>query len=161
MPNESQIRSIVQQELAKSNSKGQFGVNTMPKHTHNGVDSVSIFSPTITYTGFVPSTGDAFDPNYTIILPSGWSLEKVSTGIYNILHNLDTNLYTVTVCNASGEPLSFNEVIPIVIVAQNLFRVHWWDVNSLVFADANFYFQLVQPNNKRNALPTYTLNDPS
>lgn len=42
MPNEQKIRQIVQEELRKSNGASRFGINSIPNHTHNGVDSLQI-----------------------------------------------------------------------------------------------------------------------
>lgn len=40
--NDQQLRQIIRQEIEASNSSSRFGLNTIPRHTHNGIDSPQI-----------------------------------------------------------------------------------------------------------------------
>lgn len=151
---ERKIRQIIQDEIKRSNAASQFQLRDVTRHTHNGVDSLSIFSPTITYTGFVPSDGDVNSVPF-VFLPSGWSVELQTpdvTPIYRITHNLNTSFYSVMACQTGPEGAT---VIPITVCQTNYFDIAWQ--NGPTITQQDFHFNLVQVNNKRNSLPTYTL----
>ena len=48
--NENQIRNIVRSEISRSDSKSRFGVNSIPNHTHDGIDSLPIKEDNIVLT---------------------------------------------------------------------------------------------------------------
>lgn len=149
---EKQIRQIVRDEQSRNTNGGRFGLNTIPFHTHNGTDSPSIFSPTIVYTGYVPADGLVNDSPF-VFLPTGWTVELQAGYIYKITHNLNTDFYTVTACQ-TGPDNSFGWTA-ITICQPNYFEISWSP--GFAAGATDFHFQLVQINNKRNALPTYTL----
>lgn len=149
------IRQIVRDEITRSTNGTRFGVQSIPFHTHNGTDSPSIFSPTITYTGFVPYDGLVANTPF-VFLPAGWTVELGAGNIYKITHNLSTEYYSVTVCMTGPE--SNNDFTPITICQDNFFEISWGQVSGGLHLQTDFHFQLVQVNNKRNALPTYTLS---
>lgn len=149
------IRQIVRDELTRNNNGARFGVNNIPFHTHNGIDSPSIFSPTITYTGYIPSDGLVNQTPF-VFLPTGWTVELQfpgTTDIYKVTHNLGTSFYSVVV-NQVGPGGS--TVVNQVVAYDNYFEVAWF--NGGTFYQKDFFFTLTQVNNKRNALPTYTLS---
>lgn len=164
--NEIEIKRLVDQAVKDNDSRGRFNVQSIPKHTHNGIDSVPIYSPTHTYTGYVPADGIINNSSQTVLFPSGWRcslIEQVPQPevTYAIFHNLNTNLFTVNVTQVTGTPITFqSSVIPVVAAADRAFLVFWWDFALGEFVRANFHFQLVQPNNKVTPLTTYTLNQP-
>lgn len=131
----------------------QFGFQDIAFHTHNGVDSPSIFSPTITYTGFVPSTGDVYTEPDFVFLPSGWKVEVDGNAIYTITHNLGTSFYSVMATQTGPDTLTR---IPSTVCFDNSFTIAW--INGATISYQDFHFTLTQVNNKRNALPTYTLS---
>lgn len=152
---ENKIRKIVQDEIKRNEGTGRFGLKSIPFHTHNGTDSPSIFSPTITYTGYVPSDG-LVNQSPFVFLPTGWKVELMfpgTTDIYKITHNLGTSFYSVIV-NQAGPGGS--TVVNQVVAYDNYFEVAWF--NGGTFSQKDFFFSLTQVNNKRNALPTYTLS---
>jgi len=152
---EQKIRQIVQQEIARSSNGARFTVNNIPFHTHDGVNSPSIFSPTITYTGFVPYDGLVANTPF-VFLPSGWTVELQVGNIYKITHNLGTEYYSVQACMTGPESNDlFN---PITICQDNYFEISWSYNSGSLTLQTDFHFTLVQVNNKRNALPTYSLS---
>jgi hypothetical protein len=152
---ENKIRQIVQQELQRNNNASRFTINSIPQHTHDGINSPSIFSPTITYTGFVPFDGVVANTPF-VFLPSGWQVELQVGNIYKITHNLDTEYYSVMVCMTGPEASDL--FVPITICQDNFFEISWSYNNVSLTLQTDFHFTLVQVNNKRNALPTYSLS---
>ena len=151
---EQKIRKIVQDEIKRSNGAGRFGINQIPFHTHNGTDSNPVFLPTITYTGYIPSDGN-INTSPFIFLPTGWEVELQVGNIYKITHNLNTDFYTVTACMTGPDANdAFN---PLTVCQSNFFEIAW-SFNSTLTLTTDFHFQLVQINNRRNSLPTYSLS---
>lgn len=149
---ENRIKQLIQQELQRSNNASRFTVNSIPQHTHDGINSPSIFSPTIIYTGYVPADGLVNNSPF-VFLPTGWTVELQVGYIYKITHNLNTDFYTVTACQ-TGPDNSFGWSA-ITICQPDYFEISWSP--GFAAGATDFHFQLVQINNKRNALPTYTL----
>jgi hypothetical protein len=86
---ENKIRRIVQQEIARSNSGSRFKINSIPNHSHNGVDSLQIKEenviPSTSITGFVSF---AQATTYTINLnasftPKQLQVNGIATGEYS------------------------------------------------------------------------------
>lgn len=140
---DSKIRQIVREELARSNGASRFAINNIPYHTHNGVDSNFIASPTIVYTGHVAYQDD-FTGSGQFFLPSGWTATRALTGIYTVTHNLNTLLYGVV---ASATQSTNETVFPVINPLQNSFDVSWFD-DTGAFKNTSFYFVLVQVNNR-------------
>lgn len=151
--NEQQIKALIQEELAKSNQHTKFGLQPIPRHTHNNVDSPYTFQPILTYGGVINTNGTA------ALLPRGWTVigggvdgTGGSTGVYTITHNIGSMAYSVVTT-----PLDELDVgtIPQILIAKNAFIV-------TMFAplgganNTNFTFILVNPNNKSAFVPQYT-----
>jgi|GEM_PF-4632268 len=153
MPDDNKIRRIVQEELQKNQLRSAFKLQTIPLHRHDGVDSPNVFSPTITYTGFIPSDADLTGATTSgfVFVPQGWSA-TVNATVYEITHNLNTDYYTVN-CSLYG-PEAPNALTPNIICLPNSFQVVWND-NLLISYEADFSFQLVQINNKARSFPVY------
>lgn len=148
MQDEQGIRNIVREEIRRATGQSQFGFNSVPFHTHNGVDSSIAYSPVNIYTGLIQEDGTA------LLLPVGWTVENVSTGVYNITHNLGTDLYTMVV----APTLSVTLPIASVVGVANIAGVSWYDTLAPGFANTTFQFILVQINNGPQAVPLYTVN---
>lgn len=70
------------------------GIQQVPFHTHNGIDSPVISStPTASYNiGYVTAAGAAGG-----FFPSGWTVSLIAGGHYQITHNLGTTNYAALV----------------------------------------------------------------
>jgi len=76
--NEQQIRSLIQQEIARSNSGGRFGFSNLPFHTHNGTDSPQVKGENITPSGSVTGgfvINEATE--YTLNLNSSFTPQRI------------------------------------------------------------------------------------
>lgn len=151
---ENRIRQIIQDEIKRNESSGRFGFKNIPFHTHNNVDSPSVFLPTITYTGFIPSdvSLSGATTNGFIFIPEGWTASLDIANIYEVTHNLNTDYYTVS-ASLYG-PEAPNALVPNIICLPNSFTILWQDY-LLVSYQADFSFQLVQINNRNKAFPLY------
>lgn len=67
----------------------QFGVNPVPFHTHNGIDSPVIKQPIYTYIGQVNDDGSPGP-----LFPPKWTVSRDSNSNYIIVHNLGTTKYS-------------------------------------------------------------------
>lgn len=76
--NEQQIRSIVQQEIAKSRSDARFGLNPIQRHIHNGIDSPQISQnnvlPSVSVSGAITF---ASETTYTLNLNSAFTPSRI------------------------------------------------------------------------------------
>lgn len=74
------IRQIVREEISRSNNSSRFQLNTIPNHTHNGIDSLPIKAeniiPSTSITGFVSF---AQTTTYTINLNSSFTPKMITT----------------------------------------------------------------------------------
>lgn len=92
---ENKIRQIVREEINRNHGNSRFSLQSIPKHTHNGVDSVFVVQPTQTYIGLI--LGGTVDPvEATVLLPKGWKLDinttvGPTTYTYVITHNLSSS----------------------------------------------------------------------
>jgi len=79
MPNDQKIRQIVQEELRKSNSASRFGINSIPNHSHNGIDSLQIkqenIIPSVNTAGAI--TFGTEGATYTINLTTNFTPSSV------------------------------------------------------------------------------------
>lgn len=149
---EQKIRKIVQDEIRRSQGASRFGINQIPYHTHDGIDSNPVFLPTITYTGYVPSDGLVTNSPF-VFLPSGWTVELQVGNIYKITHNLNTDFYTVMACMTGPE--ANDAFTPLTVCQSNFFEIAW-SFNSTLTLTTDFQFTLVQVNNRRSSLTTYS-----
>jgi len=155
MPNEQKIRSIVQDEIRRSSGGSRFGVQNVQYHTHNGIDSKPVFSPTITYVGKIPQVPIASFLQY--FLPIGWSVELFgATGEYRITHNLNTTNYAVTLTPYTSSASSQDVMGWVSIDSPNYFSVYWYDSLSND-GRVDFFFQLTQFDNRTTSLSKYQL----
>ncbi len=142
---EQKIRQMIRQEISKSDGGGRFGLKNIPHHTHNGIDSLPVFTPIFSYAG-----GVAYDASNNV-LPKGWTATHDATGDYTVVHNLGTFLYGVVAIAAQ----STNEiVIPIVSTFQNEFSISWFDTSD-TRQNTSFNFVLTQINNRASPLTNY------
>jgi hypothetical protein len=141
---EAAIRRIVQEEIQRNAGASRFGLKEISHHTHNGIDSLPTFQPTITYIGMIGLTGTI------AILPTGWTCAYQPTGIYQITHNLNSLLYVVVT-----SPLGLTGVVD-VNAALNLIEFDWFTTDGNNTAqNTPFYFTLTLANNKSAGAPTY------
>lgn len=152
---ENKIRAMIQEEIRRNESAGRFGFRNIPNHTHNGIDSVPVNAPTLSYAAYVPYDAGA-DPLLGYMLPSGWTVVRQSAGSYLITHNLNTNLYSIVACAVQ----STNEKVACVINPfSSAFEVNWFKLSDNSAADTSFNFTLTQINNRSVGQPVYkTLN---
>lgn len=144
--NETQIRTIIRQEIQTNTSSSRFALNSIPKHIHNDIDSPTIYQPTLIYTGKIAYNGS------TILLPRGWTATQVDVAGYSVTHNLNTLLYTVI---ATPTQSLNNVVSPVVSEFQNTFEIYWFDSASAQ-SPTSFDFALINVANKAQKNPTYT-----
>jgi hypothetical protein len=68
------IRQIVREEIAKSNASSRFAYNSIPQHTHNGVDSPQLKAenilPSVSVSGNITFSASS---EYTIYLNSSFT----------------------------------------------------------------------------------------
>lgn len=123
-------------------------MQNIPYHTHNGTDSPYVYSNTYTYIGSISSDGSI------LILPQGWSVIRASTGIYEIIHNLNTNLYSVSAVaiNTNGVPLVNGNDISVGFV------IAWTKANTAAALDTDFIFTLTAYTAVPTKPPIYTNN---
>lgn len=137
-----EVQSMI---VAAMNSQlSPFSLAKVPYHTHNGVDSPFSFEPTGLYVGWVISDGTfAF-------LPNGWSSVKLSTGAYQITHNLNSLLYAVFTNSAQDT----NHVVASIIAkpTPDTFTADWFLTTTAAASDTDFYFILAKIKNT-NVLP--------
>lgn len=79
MPNDQKIRQIVQEELRKSNSASRFGINSIPNHSHNGIDSLQIkqenIIPSVSVSGRLTFTQET---DYVLNLNANFTPSHIS-----------------------------------------------------------------------------------
>lgn len=149
---EKRVRQMIREELARKDSSSRFQLNNIPNHTHNGVDSVPVVSPTFTYIGFVPYDVGA-DPLLGTILPPGWSMSLIGGTTYTVTHNLNTLLYAVV----AAPTQSTNEKVSYVLNPfRNSFEIIWFKTSNDAATTTSFNFILTQINNKSVGQPLYT-----
>ncbi len=77
--NDTQIRQIVQDELRRSQSTGRFGLNSIPYHTHDGVNSQKVkqadIIPSVSVSGNISF---AASDTYTIYLNSSFTPSHIT-----------------------------------------------------------------------------------
>lgn len=144
------IEKMIRAEIRRNENRSQFSLQNSVLHTHNGLDSKPIFSPTIPYAGHV-AYEDTFTGSGQFFLPVGWTATQQSTGSYLITHNLGTLLYSFV---ASATQSTNEKVFPVVNPFDDAVEVNWFDING-AFTDTSFNFVLVQVNNKKSPLIQY------
>lgn len=151
MPDEQNIRRIVQDELQRQGNRDTFGVSAVPRHTHNGIDSPFAFDPVAIYGGII-ITSDT-----PATLPKGWTLEHIATGVTHVTHNLndiDQIFWMAAPFGAGGATLP----VPIIIPGPNLVEFNWFDANNAAAdIDTTFFFIGVQVNNQDTTPAQYTV----
>lgn len=135
---------MIQQEMHKSQQVQRFNLNSIPRHTHNGIDSPSVFQPVFSYAGQINPDGTV------VLLPSGWTITVSGTGVYTITHKLNTLLYTV---NANCIFVNSYNVVSITKNANN-FIVNTFFYPATPF-NSGFMFNLTNINNKSTIPPGY------
>ncbi len=82
--------TAVDQRIQAYMASGQFNLNRIPFHTHNGKDAPFIYIPTLPYAGRIQGNGTI---SRTKPYPSGWGLVYPAFGTYIIQHNLGSTFY--------------------------------------------------------------------
>lgn len=86
MLDEKQIRQIVQQELQRSNNASRFTVNSIPQHTHDGINSPQIkqenIIPSVSVSGRITF---AQETDYTLNLNASFTPSHIS--LYGLAYN--------------------------------------------------------------------------
>lgn len=140
---------MIQQEIHKSQQAQRFNLNSIPRHTHNSIDSPAVFQPTFTYAGEIGSDGTVG------LLPQGWTAVKNGIGDFSIFHNLGTTLYSIV---ASAQQ-STNIVVAATIESfENQIDFSWWNVQGTSVhapADTSFTFLLTNISSKLTKFPIY------
>lgn len=84
--NESTVRRIVQQEMAKRDSSARFNLNSIPNHTHNGVDSLQVkeenLIPSVSVSGRITF---AQETDYVLNLNANFTPSTVS--LYGVAYS--------------------------------------------------------------------------
>lgn len=153
---ENKIRQMMQEEIRKSNSSGRFGIQSIPHHTHNGVDSLPVYSPTYSFVGFVPY--DTTDSSLGFFIPKGWSVANDSTGNYQIFHNLGTQLYSFVADTTQG---TGDKVSCVVSPFNDQVEINWYKTSDGSAVDVSFNFILTQINNRNVSKQTYSAQNKS
>lgn len=137
---------MVQQEIQAAASRGQFNVRDSNLHIHNGVDAPFAFETQAIYGGLIQEDGTP------LLAPTGWKIEKVSTGTYDMTHNLGSEL-----CVAVASPvLSGSAPVCSVLAFPNVLEISWYDTISHGFKDTTFYFIMINTQNKSRNPVKYT-----
>lgn len=141
------LQNTIQGEIAAHATGARFGLNSIPRHTHNNVDSPYTFQPILNYVGIVESNA------VVALFPKGWKLTKTATGQYTITHNLGLSaLYTIMVTiHDEGNSASAGVQTP--ITNRNAFVVDTY--NSLGAVNNGFHFLVTVINNRSQTLPIY------
>lgn len=164
--NEQQLRSMMRDEIRRNDNSSRFQLQSIPKHTHNGVDSVFLVQPTQTYIGLIQ--GGTTDPvAATVLLPKGWTLNINTTGTptytYVITHNLSSSqgsagtvssnaIYAVSIQINEGD--SFLFFAPSIIENADEFIVNFRQDTGGSVAPS-FAFSLTVINNRSLNPPSY------
>lgn len=140
--NDSQIRQIVREEISRSSAGGRFNIQSLPYHTHNGIDAPFATQPLITYIGLIGLTGTVG------ILPTGWTVAYTPTGRYQVTHNLGSFQYIINATPAGTIGLVA------ISIDDNIVEFDWFDASSTA-QNTPFFFTLSIANNRKVAPPTY------
>jgi len=86
---EQTIRKIIREEIARNSSSSRFSVNTIPNHTHNGIDSLAIKAenivPSVSVSGSIELSQET---TYTLNLNASFTPRNIQaygviTGTYS------------------------------------------------------------------------------
>jgi hypothetical protein len=109
MLDENKIRQIVQQELQRSNNASRFSVNSIPQHTHDGINSPKIKAeniiPAVSVSGNITF---AREDTYTIYLNSSFTPSRIQ--LYGLAYSVTG---TLTFTAASPETVTIGTVYEI------------------------------------------------
>lgn len=139
------IDKQIQQGIQNQASGARFGLNSIPRHIHNGTDSPPVFQTILTYIGAVNANGGI------AIMPKGWG-GSGGSGNYTIIHNLGSSaIYSVV---ATANDFLDSAVICTINQTANNFTVSTWNVIG-VLVSCGFTFSLTVINNRSTTLPSY------
>lgn len=139
-----QVRQMIQQEIHKSQQAQRFNLNSIPRHTHNGVDSPITFQPTFTYGCAVNKDGTP------ALLPQGWTSKRNGFGSYTITHSLGSLLYVPTISQYSQT----NNLISQLLAGTDTIGISWFEV-AVGAVDSAFYMNVTIVNSKSTKFPVY------
>ncbi len=146
--NEQQIRQLIQQEIQGHASSARFGLNSIPRHIHNNLDSPYVFQPILIYIGSIDGTGGVN------LLPNGWTLAG-GVGVYTVTHNLGSDALYVVTASASADFGSGFDVVNISNPNGTSVTFQVFNPSTLSLSVCNFFFSLTVINNRSQQLPTY------
>lgn len=149
-----QIKRLVRSEMQASSAAARFQLSSIPRHSHNSVDSPFVFTPILTYIGLILIDGTIVPPAPGAahgILPKGWIVEwgGSNTGDYLITHNLNSQFYTAT-----ASPLG-TTTSPTIAFSKNVIEFTFFNTATQVATDTPFFFILTVINNKKTLPPQY------
>ncbi len=151
-----QISQMMDRKIQSAAASGQFNLNRIPYHVHNGKDSPFAYLPTLTYAGFVKYDGK-LDRNAAF--PSGWSATYLGTGSYRITHNLNSLYYIPVVTQFwSAVPGPTPASFFISGVTANRFQVDFFDSKTQAAEDTGFLFLVTHVTNTKPGWPLYVKN---
>ena len=91
--NEQQIRQIVQQELQRSNNASRFSINSIPQHTHDGINSPKIKAenviPSVSVIGSISLATEG--QTYNLLLNSSFTPQVIIC--HSIVSNTSGEIY--------------------------------------------------------------------
>lgn len=148
-----EIKNLIQQEIVKSNNNNRFNVNAIPQQKINIGNISNTPSQVFTYIGLV-SFSYISGRNFST-LPSGWVVQWQGNGQFELIHNLNTTLYSV-VATANNANTAFAAAT--LTLSENTVFFNWYSSSNVPtdYVDTDFSFILVVVNNKKTSFPTYT-----
>jgi len=90
---ENKVRQLIREEIARQNNSSRFSLNTIPNHTHNGVDSLQIKEesviPSCSIVGSVTMATQG--QTYTLFLNSTFTPQRITA--HSIVYNTSGEIY--------------------------------------------------------------------
>lgn len=94
--------------------------------------------------GLIPFSGHVQSNGSAISLPDGWTSSKISTGLYEVTHNLGTTAYAVVACGDTTGTVDNDRTTCIEVFAANTFRVINMSTTFGGVEDGAFFFILIK-----------------
>lgn len=132
--NPDQVKQIVIQTL--NSQMSSYSTARVPFHTHNSVDSQSIYLPSAVFAGYTS------DDSSTYAVPLGWSISHQGPGLYLIEHNLGANFTVIPSFTLNNNGLTL-PAVPAIQSETNGFYVSWYNSTNAAQADKSFFFTAV------------------
>ena len=144
------MRQIAREEIDRLGTIGTYNTLQIPRHIHNGVDSPLLIAPTLTYGGYVFWNGVIA---VGTLMPKGWTVQTVGTGIYTVVHNLNTQFY---IPSASAIQSTNKIVTTVISPTVNDVTFTWFDMENVpAKVDTGFSFLIITVTNTVPGSPQY------